>query len=100
MELRIRSTGQVLTEEQFRRAHTNTNIPTPITLEVIDALGADVVLEGPQPAANMYQVVYRDGVEFIGKHWHKKYSVRDMHAYERAKVDAEIQKANEVTTDA
>ena len=96
MEIRIRATGQVMYEGEFR-AHTKANGgPTweQTTPEILEALGADPVLEGPQPIAGRYQTVYRDGVEQDAEgRWFTKYSLADMDADAIAAKDAEQAKS-------
>ena len=50
MEIRIRETGNVVTEQEFRAYQQANDGPTwgQTTEEVLEALGADIVLEGPQ----------------------------------------------------
>ena len=66
MEIRIRESGQVVLESEFRSLHPNTSFPIPLTSEIINEFGGDVVLEGPTPTHTRYQSVARDGVEQIG----------------------------------
>ena len=90
-EYRIRSTGQVMLEDELRRWAKENNGPSwdRTTDEVLEALEADVVFEGPQPTPTRYQVAFRDGVEqqADGK-WYTKYSVADMDAEAIAAKDA------------
>ena len=79
MEIRIRESGQVLFESQFRSLYPNTSLPQ-LTKEVLDELDADVVFEGPQAQPTRYQISFRDGVEQIGDKWFTKYSVMDLNA--------------------
>jgi hypothetical protein len=51
-----------------------------LTPEVMEAIGVDPVLEGPQPDAGRYQFVFQDGVEQINGEWFTKYSVADLDA--------------------
>ena len=74
MEIRIRETGQVMFEGEFRALHPNTSFPPQLTVELLDSMGADVVLEGPQAQPTRYQVAYRDGVEQVDGKWYTKYS--------------------------
>jgi hypothetical protein len=60
---------------------------------VLEALGADVVFEGPQAQPTRYQTAFRDGVEQINGKWYTKYSVADMDAEAIAAKDAEQAKA-------
>ena len=92
MEYRIRATGQVTLESELRQWARDNNGPSweQTTPEVLEALGADPVLEGPQPTAGRYQTVYRDGVQQDAEgRWFTKYSVADMDADAIAAKDAE-----------
>lgn len=89
MELRIRHTGQVMTESEFRSLHPNTSFPPQLTVELLDSFGADPVLNGPQAQPTRYQVAFRDGVEEINGQWFTKFSVADMSAEAIAAVDAQ-----------
>jgi hypothetical protein len=88
MEIRIRATGAVVYEGEFRSMHPNTTFPQTLTAEVLDDAGADPVLEGPQASPTRYQTAYRDGVEEINGQWFTKYSVADLDAEGIAAVDA------------
>jgi hypothetical protein len=95
MEIRIKESGAVMYESEFRAYQQANGGPTweTTTTEVLDALGADVVLEGPQTQPTRYQIAYRDGVEQIDGIWYTKYSVSDMDADTIAAKDAEQAKA-------
>ena len=88
MEIRIRETGQVMFEGEFRSMHPETSFPVPLTAEILADFGADVVLEGPQAEPTRYQVGYRDGVQQIDGKWFTKYSVADMADEAKAAKDA------------
>lgn len=88
MELRIRDTGQVMTESEFRSLHPNTSFPPQLTVELLDSFGADPVLNGPQAQPTRYQVAFRDGVEEVNGQWFTKFSVTDMDADAIAAVDS------------
>ena len=88
MELRIRDTGQVMTESEFRSLHPNTSFPPQLTVELLDSFGADPVLNGPQAQPTRYQVSFRDGVEEVNGQWFTKFSVADMDADGIASLDA------------
>lgn len=92
MEIRIRSTGQTMLEHEFRLWAKENNGPSwdRTTDEILEALGADVVFEGPQAQPSRYQIAYRDGVEQLsdGK-WYTKYNVSDLDAESIAVKDAE-----------
>jgi len=75
MQIRTQD-GQVMYEAEFR-THIKTNggpswdTTTP---EVLEALGAAVVFEGPQASGGtVYQYSQRDGVEQIEGKWYTKY---------------------------
>jgi len=76
MQVRIKSTGAVMYEAEFR-AYTKANGgPTwdTTTTEVLEALGADVVFEGPQATGGtVYQYSQRDGVQELAGKWYTKH---------------------------
>lgn len=88
MEIRLRDTGQVITESEFRSLHPNISLPSQLVAELLDSLGADPVFNGPQAQPTRYQVAYRDGVEEINGKWFTKFSVADMDADTIAAVDS------------
>ena len=89
MEIRIRETGQVMFEGEFRASHSNTSFPPQLTAELLDSMGADVVFEGAQAQPTRYQVGFRDGVEQINGKWYTKYSVADMDQEAKDALDAQ-----------
>ena len=90
MQIRIRETGAVMYEAEFRAYQQANNGPTwgQTTTEILDSLGADVVFEGPQAQPTRYQVAFADGVEQIEGKWYTKHSVADMDAEAIAAKDA------------
>ena len=76
MQVRIRETGQVMYEAEFR-AYTKANSGASwdrTTTEVLEALGADVVFEGAQATGGtVYQYSQRSGVEQVDGKWYTKY---------------------------
>jgi len=76
MQIRIQSTGAVMYESEFR-AYTKANDGPSwetTTTEVLEALGADVVFEGPQATGGtVYQYSQAAGVEQIDGKWYTKY---------------------------
>lgn len=109
MEVRIRATGQVMLEGELRRWAKENNGPSwdITTDEVLEALGADVVFEGPQATGGTaYQASVRQGVEqgADGK-WYTKYvlgpiftdtpqsTAAEQEAAYKAAVDAQQAKA-------
>lgn len=95
MEIRVRATGVVMYESELRAYLKTNNGPSYDTLtpDVMQALGVDAVLEGPQAQPTRYQIAYRDGVEQIDGHWFTKYSVADMDEDTKAATDAAQAKA-------
>lgn len=75
MQIRNQS-GQVMYESEFR-AYTKANGGPSweaTTTEVLEALGADVVFEGPQATGGtVYQYSQASGVEQIDGKWYTKY---------------------------
>ena len=96
MEIRIRTTGQVMYESEFRSLHSNSSLP-PLTKEVLNDLGADVVFEGAQAQPTRYQIGFRDGVEQVDGKWFTKYSVSDLDADGIALKDEEQAKSVRAT---
>ena len=90
MEIRLRSNGAVMTESELRRYCQENGGPSwgQTTPEVLEALGADPVFEGPQAQPTRYQTAFRDGVEEINGKWYTKYSVADMDDEAKAAADA------------
>jgi hypothetical protein len=80
MQVRIKSTGQVMYEGEFRALHPNTSMPQQLSEELLNDFGADVVLEGPQASPTRYQTAFADGVEQLDGKWYTKYSVAEMDA--------------------
>jgi hypothetical protein len=95
MEIRLRATGQVMLEDELRRWARDNGGPSwdRTTDEVLEALGADVVFEGPQAQPTRYQIAFRDGVEQVDGRWFTKYSVADLDDDAKAAKDAEQAKA-------
>jgi hypothetical protein len=89
MQVRIRETGAVMYESEFR-AYTKANGGPSwetTTTEILDNLGADVVFEGPQATPTRYQFSFADGVEQTGGKWYTKYSVADMNQEAKDALD-------------
>jgi hypothetical protein len=78
MQIRIQQTGAVMHEAEFR-AYTKANGGPSwdtTTTEVLTALGADVVFEGPQATGGtVYQYSQAAGVEQVDGQWYTKYSL-------------------------
>lgn len=89
MQIRIRETGQVIFENEFRSLFPDTSFPQQLSEQLLDDFGADVVFEGPQPQPTRYQIGFLDGVEQIDGKWYTKYSVTEMNIDAKAAKDAE-----------
>jgi hypothetical protein len=75
MQIRTQD-GQVMYEAEFRAYQQANGGPTwgTTTPEVLEALGADVVFEGPQATGGtVYQYSQASGVEQIGGKWYTKH---------------------------
>jgi hypothetical protein len=76
MQIRIRETGAVIFDNEFR-IHAQAQgavFGAPLTEEFINQYGGDVVFEGPQASGGtVYQYSMRDGVEQIEGKWYTKY---------------------------
>ena len=78
MQIRIRQTGQLMTDYEFRQYIKTLgsgawNNPV-IELAVVNEFGADPVFEGPQASGGtVYQYSQQDGVEEVGGQWYTKY---------------------------
>lgn len=74
MQVRIRETGAVMYEGEFRALYPNTSFSQQISVETLDAFGADVVFEGPQATGgDVYQYSQAAGVELVDGKWFTKY---------------------------
>ena len=76
MELRVRETGNIISDREFRSLYPNTSFPKVLTTDILDARGVDPVLEGPQATTTPpYEISVRQGVEEIDGQWFTKYVV-------------------------
>jgi hypothetical protein len=76
MQIRIRQTGAVMYEAEFRAHQQSSGGPTwgQTTEEILNSLGADVVFEGPQATGGtVYQYSQAAGVEQTDGKWYTKY---------------------------
>jgi hypothetical protein len=76
MQIRVRTTGEVMYEAEFRSYQQSNGGPTwgQTTDEILNSLGADVVFEGPQATGGtVYQYSQAAGVEQIDGKWYTKY---------------------------
>lgn len=89
MEIRLRQSGAVITDSEFRAMHQQTSFPPILTAELLSSFDADPVLNGATPQATRYQVVARDGVEEVSGQWFTKFVLVDMEDEAKAAVDAQ-----------
>ena len=74
MEVRVRSTGAVMFDHEFRKLQTGLGFPVDITEAVLNEWGADIVFEGPQASGGtVYQYSMRSGVREIEGKWYTNY---------------------------
>ena len=98
MQIRIRQTGAVMYEAEFRAYQQANGGPTwaATTTEVLEALGADVVFEGPQATGGtVYQFSMPDGVEQIDGKWYTKHILGPVFTDRPATEDAPAKTAAE-----
>ena len=99
MEIRIRETGAVVNEREFRELHENVSFPAVLDTTTLNDYGADVVLEAPAPTTTTYQTAQRNGVvqDALGN-WVWAWMIRD---WTQEEIDAYNQKkALETQTEA
>jgi len=108
MQIRTQD-GQVMYESEFRTHIKSNGGPSweTTTDEVLEALGANVVFEGPQATGGtVYQYSQASGVEEIGGKWYTKYVLGPIFTdtpatdTEPAKTAAENEAAYKATKDA
>ena len=81
MEYRIQSTGELKTQGEVRRMHSNTSLPRVWDANVCTALGIDPVLAAPKPEVTGYTQAVRDGAtQDANGNWVQAWSVVDMFA--------------------
>ncbi len=74
MEVRVRSTGAVMFDHEFRQLQTGLGFPKEINEAILNEWGADIVFEGPQASGGtVYQYSMRSGVVLIGNKWYTNY---------------------------
>ena len=103
MEIRIRATGQVMLEDELRRWAKDNGGPSwgQTTDEVLEALGADVVFEGPQASGGtVYQFSMRSGVEQVDGKWYTKHILGPVFVDNEEATAAEQEAAYKAAKDA
>ena len=61
MQIRIRESGAVVYENEFRSMYPDTSFPTVLSVDLLNDFGADPVLNAPQPIPGEFEVVVLDG---------------------------------------
>ncbi len=109
---RIRATGEVVSQGEFRSRNKNTSFPSQWSVELVEELGLDPVFETPAPTVTRYQTAYKDGVEQVAGKWAWKWSIgpvftdneeataAEQQAAYVAKIDADAAKGVRTTRDA
>jgi hypothetical protein len=86
---RIRATGEVVSQGEFRSRNKNTSFPSQWTPALVEELGLDPVFETPAPTVTRYQTAYKDGTEQDSKgNWVWKWSISEMDDEAKAAKDA------------
>jgi len=81
MEYRIQSTGEVKTQGEVRRMHSNTSLPRVWDADTCAFLGIDPVLAAPKPEVTGYTQAIRNGAtQDANGNWVTAWSVVDMFA--------------------
>jgi len=82
MEFRIQSTGELKTQGEVRRMHSNTSLPRVWDADTCAFLGIDPVLAAPKPEPSAaYKQVGRNGaVQDANGNWVEAYAETDMFA--------------------
>ena len=63
-DFRIRETGEVVSDSEFRLRNKHTSFPRIIDEPLQDQFGIDMIFEGPQKQGPPpYSQTYRDGIE-------------------------------------
>ena len=96
MQIRIRSTGQVLLQHEWEKwvAQTYAKSLSGISEEAVNRFESDIVFEGPQATGGtVYQYSQRDGVEQIEGKWYTKYILGPVFTGDTAAADEADYKA-------
>ena len=96
MQIRIRSTGQVLLQHEWEKwvAQTYAKSLSGISEEAVNRFESDIVFEGPQATGGtVYQYSQRDGVEELEGKWYTKYILGPVFTGDTAAADEAAYKA-------
>lgn len=78
-EYRHKTTGEIKTQGEWRRAYPNTSFPRVWTQDTLDFLELDAVLSAPQPTPSAYQTVRKNGaVQDAKGNWVENWEVVSM----------------------
>lgn len=79
MQIRIRETGAVIYDNEFRAMYPDTSFPSLLTAELLDSFSADPVMNAPQPTLGEFEVAALDGAvqDSLGN-WVQNWVVRPM----------------------
>jgi len=96
-DFRIRETGEVVSDSEFRLRNKHTSFPRIIDEPLQDQFGIDMIFEGPQnQGPPPYSQTYRDGIECIKGKWYTKYSIRQQ---DKEPIDEQRAKGVRLTRD-
>lgn len=95
VEYRIRASGEIVSEAQFRARFPNVSFPAVLPAAAAAAFDADPVRPSARPATSAYQSAERNGVAQVDGQWVWAWTVRDwsaeeIAAYEKAKVPRSV----------
>jgi hypothetical protein len=96
MQIRIRSTGQVLLEHEWEKwvAQTYAKSLSGISEEAVNRFDSDIVFEGPQATGGtVYQYSQQDGAEQLDGKWYTKYILGPVFTGDTAAADEAEYKA-------
>ncbi len=75
-DFRIRETGEIVSDTEFRFRNKHTSFPRIIDEQLQEQFGIDMIFEGPQhQGPPPYSYTYRDGIECINGKWYTKYTI-------------------------
>jgi hypothetical protein len=99
MQIRVKESGAVMYEDEFRQLHFGLGLPKVLTEAVINEWGGDIVFEGPQATGGtVYQFSMRQGVEQLEGKWYTKYILGPVFTDRVAEGDQPAQTAAEQET--
>lgn len=92
MLIRVRSTGAVMYEPEFRTYMSQTTGASwnQTTDAILNELGADPVLNGPYPSCGTYQYIISGPVVEVDGQWFTSFIVEDMNAEQIAAKNVEL----------